>query len=314
MTIQQISSSNRLATAFIAALLEEAPIIQYLQFYSMVGNADAPRKASEAEGGAYRALNSDYNDNEVDPSFGDPQLAILGDKVETDVAHERRGADIPSVRATDLRAFARYFGKFFANELVNGAGQSQSPKKLNGIKGLLPMGNEQAIYATGENDTELTAQFGNSDAAVKSQQKVKERLNHLIGMVDGGPDVLLMSNELLQYITSVFEGMVETSRNEFGTLISTYNRIPMVPAGYAPNGNAVIQQNENPGSITAGTQSVYALKFGEKMDLTCATNEGIQVIDKGVVDVHYTYHVDFDAQVALLNDKAAARLAGIQIA
>jgi hypothetical protein len=313
MTLQEISASDRLVSAFLSELREEAPLLPYIEFYSMVGNADAPRKASSAEGGGYRQLNQDYGPNEVDPAFGNPQLAILGDKVETDVAHERRGADIPSVRAQDLRAFARYFGKFFHDQIVNGAGQGGSPIKLNGIKGLLPMNNDQAIYAE-DNSNAHEVSYGNSNSATKSQQQLKVKLNRLIAKVDGGPDVLLLSDALLQFITSIFEAQVETTRTEFGTLLTTYNRIPMVPAGYAPGGGAVIAQDENPGSITSDTQSIYALKFGEKMDLSYATNVGLQVMDKGVVDVHYTYHVDLDMQAALLNDQAVARLAGVAIA
>jgi len=92
-----------------------------------------------------------------------------------------------------------------------------------------------------------------------------------------------------------------------------YNEVPVRPAGYDRNGNRVLPHTETVGTSNNCT-SLYAVRFGEKADVTMATNVGVEVSDLGIVGVHYTHNVDFDADLSILNDKAAARLEGIIIA
>jgi hypothetical protein len=312
-TLQQISASDRLSQLVVSAMIAERPIIGMWEFYPHPGNSDNPRKQSAASGGGYRSVNSDWADNEVDPAFANMILAILGDKVETDVAHERRGFDVASVRASDLRQFAREYAKFLVDEHVNGDGQSSSPTEINGLEGLLPMSKAQAIYAV-DNSTPLTLQAGTSDSTVSDHQQLKVKLFELIRSIDGGADWIMMSNLLHAFITSVFESNVERTADEFGNEFQTFNGVPMVTADKNRSGNPVIAQDENPGSITADTQSVYAGRYGERSDLAMSTNVGVEVIDRGQDDSQWVYNVELDGQQGLLNDEAVGRLAGIEVA
>ncbi|MFN6991808.1 MAG: hypothetical protein ACK4MM_03680, partial [Fervidobacterium sp.] len=82
---------------------------------------------------------------------------------------------------------------------------------------------------------------------------------------------------------------------------------------YDNNGNKIIGFNETVGQANDCT-SVYAFRFGEKENLCFATNSyGIEVKDLGLVGVHYTYSVDFDLDLVLLNDRAVAKLEGIRL-
>lgn len=309
--LQEISSSDRLAQLAVRIMIETAPVLGMIEYYPHPGNSDNPRKESSASGGQYRSVNNDYPDNEVDPTFADLKLAILGDKVETDVAHERRGFDIASVRASDLRSFARVLAKFYMDEHINGAGQGSSPIALNGLEGELPMTSSQAIYAN-DNSNALVVESGNSDTAVASQNQLKLKLHELIELVEGEP-VLLMSDTMRAFISAVFEHLVERTEDEFGNQFMSFAGTPMMTVGKDPAGNHVIAEDENPGSITADTQSIYGVSYGEREDFASATNVGLQVIDKGVENSQYVYHVDLDAQQGVLNDEAIGRLAGVQL-
>lgn len=310
--ISEISSGSSLAQRVVQIMLRVAPLIGLMEFYRHPGNSDNPRKTSGASGGQYRAQNSDYPDNEVDPAFASLILAILGDEVHTDQSHERRGFDIASVRASDLEAFAEDLAKFLVDEHVNGGGQGSSPPALNGLEGLLPMSNSQAIYAE-DNSTVLTVQDGSSDTAVSARHQFKRLLHKLIEMVDGGPSALLMSNDMKAAITSWFESQIDRVESDFGTPIDTFNNVALVGVGYDKSGNSIIAQDEQPGNITTDSQSIYAVRYGERRDLACSTSNGVNVTDKGLVGSHYVYNCELDMQQGLLNDKAVGRLAGLEL-
>jgi hypothetical protein len=312
MRIQQISAGDRLTQIALSILLEEAPLIGLWEFYPHPGNSDNPRKDSSASGGQYRSLNDDYPDNEVDAAFESLILAILGDVVQTDQAHERRGFDMASVRASDLRQFARTLARFLIDEHINGAGQGSSPPKLNGLEGMLDMNDDQAYYAE-DNSTPLTVQNGNSDAVVAARQKLKRKIKALIQSIDGGADALLMSNDMHAFLTTVFEANFERRETDWGVDIMMFDGVDIYGLGYDYAGTPVLAQDEQPGSITTNTQSIYAAKYGERSDLAMSTNNGVNVIDNGLVGNHYEYNVELDAQQGRLNDRAVGRLAGIEL-
>ncbi len=307
MRIQEISPRDTVTQEFIRQMISRSTVLEYAEFYSIVGNADYTRKAPTASGGQFRALDTDYPQNVVTPQFANPTLKILGDKVEVDRAHERRGQDIPSVRAQELLNFARDLGKQFQYYFFNGD-SATDPNAFDGLKIQMPSG--QVITAATNG---LQVQMGNSDAAVQSQQQFLELLDQLIETVDGGAQVLYMDSKTLARLTTIARGQVQWRLNEFGRSVAYYNDVPIRPAGYDKNGNRVIPHNETVGTATNCT-SVYAVRFGEKADVTLATNIGVEVKDLGLVGVHYTHSVEFDTDLVILNDKAVARLQGIIIA
>jgi len=185
-TLAELSASDRLTQLVVSAMIEERPIIGQWEFYPHPGNSDNPRKSSTASGGGYRSINSDHADNEVDPAFANMILAILGDKVETDVAHERRGFDIASVRASDLRQFAREMAKFLVNEHVKGGGQGSNPpdEVLDSLAGVFDVSASElgelrveqggAAYSdeTGEGDVEELSDLSDVDTMAEMRREV----------------------------------------------------------------------------------------------------------------------------------------------
>ncbi len=304
MLLRQISVSDQLTQSVITAMLERSTVLQYAQFYSMTGNADYMRKSPTASGGQFRALNSDYSANIVNPQFADVALKIFGGKVEIDRAHERRGQDVASVRAMELLNFARNLGKNFQKEFFNANGTGDT---FTGLKLLIPSSQKLTPATDG-----IQVPLGNSDTAKSAQQKFLEWLDTLIETVDGGPQVLFANGALISRLTAIAREYIDTQMNEFGVPVKFYNGIPIVNAGYAADGSLVIPNNEICGTSTDCT-SIYAVRFGEKADLTIATNIGVEVKDLGLVGAHYIHSVEFDACPILLNDKSVARLEGIRL-
>ncbi|MEG8946609.1 major capsid protein [Rosettibacter firmus] len=305
MKLQQISAQDTLTQQVVTQMISRATVLEFAEFYSIIGNADYTRKAAAASGGQFRALDSDYPDNKISPAFANPILKILGDKVQVDRAHERRGLDIASVRARELMNFAQSLGKQFQKYFFNG---QASATEFDGLKNIVPT-SQKIVAATNG----LSIPLGNDNTAKTSQQKFLELVNKLIRKIDGGAQVLFMNGDTLSRLTTIAREFIQWQVNQFGQLIPYFNGIPIRDAGYDKDGNLIIGFDETVGTSTDCT-SIYAVRFGEGADLSIATNVGVEVKDLGLVGVHYTHSVEFDADIVLLNDKSVAKLEGIRLA
>lgn len=304
MKLQQISANDMLTQQVIAQMASRSTVLEFAEFYPIVGNADYARKAATATGGQFRALDNDYSANTITPVFANPTLKILGDKVQVDRAHERRGLDVASVRARELMSFAKNLGKQFQHYFFNGA---VSATQFNGLKAIVPGGQKITAAENG-----LAVPLGNDNSSKTAQQKFLEAINQLIQKVDGGAQVLFMNAFVLSRLTTIARDFIQWQPNTFGMLVPYFNGVPLRDAGYDKTGALNIPNNETVGSNDDCT-SVYAVRFGEASDLSIATNLGVEVKDLGLVGVHYTHSVEFDADLVLLNDLAVARLEGIDV-
>jgi len=304
MLIKQISAGDALSQQVVNEIIKRSTVMENAEFYSMTGNADYQRKSSAATGGKVRALNADWAENKVTPVFDNPSLKIIGDKVQTDKAHERRGNDIASVRASDLLKFAQDLGKTFQNYFFNGTGLNNQP---TGLVAKMPAAQVITASANG-----LLVELGNTAAQKTAQQKYIELLDQLIESVDGGAQVIYMDGKLWSRTNSIAREYINYEKNEFGIMIPYYAGIPIRPAGYDVSGNRIIPHTETVGE-SADCTSVYAVRFGERSDLTIASNVGIEVKDEGLVGNFYTYSVELDCELSLLNNKSVAKIEGIRL-
>lgn len=309
MKFKSISSGDVLTQLFLKKAESVSPILELIECYSMVGNSDTPRKSSAATMGSTRALDNDYSANIVTPQFASATLKIVGDRIQTDKAHERRGADIASVRALDLVTAGISFGKHMNDQLINGDGLSNNQ---TGIKTLCVSG--QKIYAK-SSSAALVIGTGWSDSVQSIWQQWKEKLHELTGMVTSGGEInLIMDSALIARLSNVAGTEITITKNEFGQLITKWNNIRLVPSGQKKDGSKVIAGDETHGTIVGGCHSIYAVAFGEGTDLTHATNRGFLVDDLGLVANFYEYSAEADLAAVLIDNKAIAKLEGIQLA
>lgn len=305
----QVGTEGSALTALTIASMESAaPILQYAQFYSMQGNADNLTKPSTMAGGSERDINDDYDGETTEREGVDLTLRIMGDKVKTDVALSRRGYTIQDERVRQLESFSKGLGRHLTNRIVNGSGNSG---QITGLTTLIT--GAQVKKFVGDNGGQVN--LGNSDTAKAQQQAFLEALDELIQGVDGGAEVLVMNYKAIARLKAIAREYVTLQTVEsfgFKTVLDTYNGVPIINAGYAKDGSTlIIPSTETLGTASGICTSIYALRFGEKENLTYATNKGVQVKDMGVVGVHYTTLVDFDIEQSLVNPKAAARLKGV---
>lgn len=305
-------SQEALRNLAVAEFMAACPLANYLEFYSISGNADNPRKAdSDMTAGATRTIGSDYTAKTNTPSFASVALKIYGDKVATDIAYERRGIDIGSQRARDLANAARSIGRFFTDKLIN---DTLAAETFSGLKEQTTNLNRYAIFDTA-NGGQVNP--GNNFADVKQQHKFLEFLDANIQDIQGGPDVIICNGTFIARLTSIARAYISilNVQDIYGNNqnITTYNGIPLINAGYASNGSSlVLPFNEEEGS-SSDCSSVYLVKFGEAEDVSLATNVGMDVKDMGVQGTSYLTLIEFDVDLVVLNAKAVKRLRGLRL-
>lgn len=199
-------------------------------------------------------------------------LKIFGGLVQVDRAHERRGADIGSVRATELMNFVKNLAKNFNDKFFNGVISATS---FNGLKAIMPAGQKFVPLNDG-----FQVLAGSDNTARKSQQAFLEYIHYLISLLDGGAGALFMNGSVIARLTTIAEGHIERTPNEFGVLIPSFDGVPLINPGYNASGGEILPANEVCGNNSA-TTSIYAASFGTSDDLTIATNKGLEVLDLG---------------------------------
>jgi hypothetical protein len=309
---QQGNNSDPALRAIVANEMRlETPIFEFAEFYQMGGSADTPLKASTQTGGNERAINSDFGGNATAPSLDAIALKIIGDKIMTDKAYERRfgpnGAGIESERLRQLKAFSRSFARHFVNLLINGA---ISATQFNGLKALCTSTKLVSIQDGADGDVVV---LGNSDNAKRSQQKFLKALDLLIDTVN--PSCLLMNSDAKSYIEAIARDFVSltTIDNVTSLVLTRYKGVPVINARRAKdNATQVITSAETKGESDDCT-SIYAVKFGEKIDTTLATNVGLAVDNYGLVGSQYVTNVEMDIDMAILSAYAAQRMEGIRL-
>lgn len=298
-------SVTELRNLAVAEFISSWPLAPYAEFYTFTGNADAPRQDyGEFNAGDTRTTSTDYTPKEKAPQFASVSLKIYGDKVQTDIAYERRGGDIGSQRVTDLRRFAQSLGRYFMDATINHDNALDS-KQITGLKAQAAA--LSRVVPWGTNGTVLEA------STLKS---FLELLDEQILSIPGGPTCIIANGKFISRLTNLARDYVrvEAAPDVFGRqqLVTVYNEIPIVNAGFKANRTGlVIGNNETVGTSNDCT-SIYLVRFGEQQDVTFATNVGLDVQDLGLVGTKYVTLVEFDVDLVVLNPNALVRIEGIR--
>lgn len=292
-----------LARFVIDSMIAENPIWSVAQWYSMSGNADAPYTAGNGSAGGTRTVGSDFPTTNANPSTDAFSLAIYGGKVATDIAIARRGGDVGAERTRQLRQEARAIARGLVNDLINGDGTTGN---LRGLATMAP-----SVTYGGANGGEFPADDKKKIAAFLEflrRQMIYTGCNCIIANSDFIGRLEAIEKEHVRYdsIQSAFDdGVLNTLR--------TYKTIPLIDAGFNRNMSSLIIDNNETVGTSSDCTSIYLVRWGEKEDLSLATNVGIQVKDLGVQGSAYVTQIELDVQVAYLSPRAALRIKGIRL-
>ena len=302
MLLRELSPAGQAEALFLTEAENKGPILRYLEFETIVGNADQWRKASAATGGKFRALDNDYAANKQTPSFASVALKIFGDKIETDIAHERRGQDIESVHMRNVLRFAKDLGAKFQYEFVNATGAGDD---FVGIKSQVAA--DHVLSPGGANGTNIA--YGQDANIEKLLGTMRELLAY--NLTFWLADITFISR-----LTNIQNSLVTINRDELGNTIVQFGGVPMVPAGrkgLTQSDAKTLPATETKGTAANICQSVYAIRTEEIGGVAAASNTGLDLDHFGHVadDRCYRSVAEFDADIISLEDDALWRIEGI---
>jgi hypothetical protein len=305
------SSLRPLATS---AFFEGAPILNYLQFYKMIGNADKIRKKATNKGGRTRAINSPFPEpTPVDIEYADMGAFIFGDKIISDKELEVRGQDISSEHVRQVVEFFKSLGRDFQDRFIN---STSSATTWKGIRALMPSAQKVVYDASGDG----IIPHADSQQNKAKQRRTLEELENLISMVDGGAELLMMDFKTRSRIKSIGRDFISTTtikdvigvEHQFDAIFN----VPILLGGKNKDGNLVISHDKTYGTgegSRTGCTDIFALSFGERDKLAAATNVGVRIEGPEKRGIFFETDCNLTFDMQLVNDGAIAQMTGIKI-
>lgn len=210
---------------------------------------------------AVRAINSEYTANEAKREKKTTQAIIMGGSFEVDrVIQDTSGAIDELVFQADEKIKAT--ANFFTNCVINGtAAGTAAPGKTTGtFDGL------NKLLANSSTEYTATADLSTSANVTANYDQFLDELDEFISGLDGMPDMLLMNRKMLSKLRGIARraGYYESTKDDFGRVVETYNGIALMDAGEFYDGSKTVDivADTAAGSGTFGTSDIYAVKFG----------------------------------------------------
>lgn len=210
---------------------------------------------------AVRAINSEYTANEAKREKKTTQAIIMGGAFEVDrVIQDTSGAIDELVFQADEKIKAT--ANFFTNCVINGtATGTAAPGKTTGtFDGL------NKLLANSSTEYTATADLSTSANVTANYNQFLDELDEFISGLDGMPDMLLMNRKMLSKLRGIARraGYYESTKDDFGRVVETYNGIALMDAGEFYDGTKTVDivADTAAGSGTFGTSDIYAVKFG----------------------------------------------------
>lgn len=210
---------------------------------------------------AVRAINSEYTANEAKREKKTTQAIIMGGSFEVDrVIQDTSGAIDELVFQADekIKATANFFTHCVINGTASGsAGSGKATGTFDGLNKLLAGSSTE--YAA-KSDLSTGA---NVDA---NYNYFLDELDEFISGLDGMPDMLLMNRKMLSKLRGIARraGYYESTKDDFGRVVETYNGIELMDAGEFYDGSNTVDiiADTAASASTFGTSDIYAVKFG----------------------------------------------------
>lgn len=210
---------------------------------------------------AVRAINSEYTADEAKREKKTTQAIIMGGAFEVDrVIQDTSGAIDELVFQADEKIKAT--ANFFTNCVINGtAAGAAAPGKTTGtFDGL------NKLLANSSTEYTATADLSTSANVTANYNQFLDELDEFISGLDGMPDMLLMNRKMLSKLRGIARraGYYESTKDDFGRVVETYNGIALMDAGEYYDGSKTVDivADTAAGSGTFGTSDIYAVKFG----------------------------------------------------
>ena len=215
---------------------------------------------------AVRAINSEYTANVAKREKKTTQAIIMGGAFEVDrVIQDTSGAIDELVFQADEKIKAT--ANFFTHCVINGtAGASRESGTTGAGKAAGTFDGLNKLLKGSSTEYPATADLSTSENVNANYNKFLDELDEFISCLDGMPDMLIMNRKMLSKLRGIARraGYYESTKDDFGRAVETYNGIELMDAGEFYDGNHTVDivADTAAGSDTFGTSDIYAVKFG----------------------------------------------------
>jgi len=266
--------------------LAAGPLLSRLPFRNIEGNGLFWKREESLPDVGFRNYNGSLAESYGEISQQSESLKLFGGDIRIDralVALEGNEAKAYQVQSR-VRAMRLAWEALFINGDAN-----QSPAEFDGLAARIPSGSSQY--------------FTNGAGALSL-----DKLDEAIDAVDaqGGSKYLVMSKSGRRALSKLARanGQIDIQRNEFGYQQLVYAGIPVLELDRDHTNTAILDG-------TPSSQDLYVVSFGND-HLTGIQNGGVNVRELGESHTtpQLTTRVEWYCGMALINGRAAARLAG----
>lgn len=252
---------------------------------------------------APRAINSEYEANEVKKQRYTTDLKVFGGAYEIDRVIADMGGIADEV-ALQSSQKAKAVSALFSDIIING----NSSTDANVFDGL-----DVAVTGTATEYDPGTAIDLSTAAAIDSNYKLfVDQLDEWLGELDG-VDAILCNNKMAAKFRAIARrmGMYQMTKNDFGQAVEHYGNIPFVDLGAKAGSNDPIV------GINGGNTSIYAVRFGmdgfHALSLAGQAPVKIWLPDFSTAGAVKKGEVEMVAGCALKSTKAAGAFRNIKV-
>ena len=267
--------------------LAAGQLMSVLPFRSIEGNGLFWKREESLPDVGFRNYNGSLSESYAEVSQQSESLKLFGGDIKVDRAIvDLEGADAKSYQVQSrVRAMRMAWEALFINGDSN-----QSPSEFDGLAARIQSGSSQ-YFANGGGALDLG------------------KLDEVLDAVDaqGGSKYIVCSKSARRALTrqARTNNQIEIARNEFGYQQTSYAGVPLLELDRDHKNVAILDS-------TPSNQDLYVVSFGND-HLTGIQNGGVNVRELGEDHGSPTMvtRVEWYCGLALINGRAAARLAGI---
>ena len=307
MLLKQISSKDPLTKIVIDGLAKTAPVLFDAEFYAKGGSADNVKKAGTSTiSGIFRSLNENNSSTPPDPVYEPHSKKIISFDTKVDVMLEDRNEDPEKELAVQTRLDAEEAGFLLQEKFFEGQ-SSQDAEEFDGLREITPEDNLKYVAANG-----LILPLGSSDSKITAQQQAIEELLKLFATVRGGATHAYMNEYLKIRLLSIAKnlGYYRMEKDKLGSTIEKIGSVIIRGGGYKSDGTPLLPFNETVGTATSKCSSIFAVRWGERVDLTALTSVGVKARYSGQSGNFLVNNINLDMALVLQNDSAIVQSSG----
>lgn len=269
---------NPLQRGVVETFARTSPVLQYLPFMDVNGNAYSYNVEQTLPGIAFREYNTCYTESTGVVNPQTEKLFIMGGLSSVDRAIVKTQGSVNDIRAIHDNMKAKAAALEFTKTFFKGDNTTRSTE-FDGLDERLT-GSQAMTYAG--------AAFTLDD------------VDALIDSVVGSPTVLFMSKNTRRQVNKLMRSAnqaTETVSSVFGEQIPSYAGIPIGIIEEDKDGNAILADGD-----------IYAVRMGAQQYVSGLQAGDMEVIDLGLNCTQYQTLIEWICGLAIFHPKAAAKL------